>query len=132
MAAPESERREPTLVRLSIDPAPGRLRETLAAVDEGLGDLEAPTLSRVRLILSEIVGRSTEGRGEIHIEIAVLPEIIRIELAGQGLALPEHPSFQHGEARPSFPLWVLSDLADHWGVDRRRAEPGIWLLLGRA
>ena len=125
-----SERREAALVRLSVDAAPQRLRENLAKVNEALGDVELPTKRRVRLIVSEIVGHSTEG-DEIGIEIVVMSETIRIELAGRGLALPDHPSLHHSEASPSFPLWVLNELADHWDADRRQGERGIWLLVGR-
>lgn len=100
-------------------------------MDKWLGDVETPTLHRMRLILGEIVGRSIEDRGEIRIEIVVLPESVRIELVGRALVLPEDPD-HHGETRSAFPDWVLNDLADRWGVDRRHAEPGIWLLVDRA
>ena len=123
-----SERREAALARVSIDSAPRRLRETLERLDEGLVDVELGTRRRVRIIVSEIVGHSTED-DEIRLEVVVLSETIRIELDGRGLALPDHPSFQHDESNGSFPSWLLTELADHWEVDRRR--PGIWLLVGR-
>lgn len=125
-----SDRREAALARLSFDAAARPLRETLAKVNEALGDVEPSVKRRVRLIVSEIVGHSMED-AEIRVEIVVLSETIRIEIAGRGLALPNHPSFHHTEAPASFPLWVLSELADHWEIDRRQSERGIWLLVGR-
>jgi hypothetical protein len=129
------ERREAPLVRLAIDPAPRRLRQTLALVDERLAEVEAPTLRRVRLILSEIVGRSAEppsASGDpIHMEIDVLHDSVRIELAGGSLALPEAGAREQDYGRSPFPSWVLFDLADNWGIDRRQSEPGIWLLVDR-
>jgi hypothetical protein len=115
---------------VSFDSAPHGLQETLAKVNDGLGDVELSTKRRVRLIVSQIVGQS-KAECPIRVEIAVLSESVRIEFAGDGLALPDHPSFHHGEGNPSFPLSVLNELADRWGVDRRQAEPGIWLLLSR-
>jgi hypothetical protein len=126
------ERREASAVQLTMDPAPRRLREILERVNEGLGDVEPSTLGHVRLILTEILGRSVKDRGELRVEIVVLSESVRIELAGRGLALPDHPSFyDDDEDVATFPLSVLNEHADHWGVDRRQAEPGIWLLLPR-
>jgi hypothetical protein len=130
-----AERREAPLVRLALDPSPRRLRETLALVDERLADVESPTVRRVRLILSEIVGRSSQpqlaGRDPIRMEIELLRESVRIELAGESLALPDAGPRDPYDGRSMFPSWVLGDLADNWGIDRRRSEPGIWLLVER-
>ena len=130
-----AERREAPLVRVVIDPAPRRLRQTLAVVDERLAEVEAPTVRRVRLILSEIVGRSagprSAGGDQIHMEIEVLRDSVRIELSGKSLTLPEAGAREQDYGRSPFPSWVLFDLADRWGIDRRQSEPGIWLLVDR-
>jgi hypothetical protein len=132
---PVPERREAALVRLAIDPAPRRLRQTLAMVDERLAEVEAPTLRRVRLVLSEIIGRSSSpelaAKGPIRMEIELLNDAIRIELTGEALVLPEALARGRDEGRSPFPGWVLGDLAHSWGIDRRRAEPGLWLLVKR-
>jgi hypothetical protein len=130
-----TERREAALIRLTIDPSPRHLRQTLAAIDRRLAGLEEPTLRRVRLILSEVIGRSSlpvaAGPGPIVMQIDVVSDSIRIELFGPGLALPEPDTGKRGDGRAVFPGWVLADLVDNWGVERRRGEPGIWLLIAR-
>jgi hypothetical protein len=130
-----AERREAPLVRLAIDPAPRRLRQTLTQVDKRLAQVEPPTVRRVRLILSEIVGRSSQPRSHradpIRMEIELLRDSVRIELAGESLTLPEAGAREQDYGRSPFPSWVLFDLADKWGIDRRQSEPGIWLLVNR-
>ena len=133
---PDTERRQAALIRLTIDPSPRHLRQTLAAIDRRLAGLEEPTLRRVRLILSEVIGRSSlpsaAGPGPISVQIEVVSDSIRIELFGAGLALPEPDTGKRGDRRAVFPGWVLADLVDNWGVERRRGEAGIWLLVTRA
>jgi hypothetical protein len=125
-----SDRREEPLLRFALDPAPGRLREVLRELDWELVDLEPRSVERVRLALSEVLTRSTGNGDHIVIEIFVLSETIRIELSGPALALPEDLA-QPRDDGATFPSWLLSQLADGWGVDRRRSERGIWLLLER-
>jgi len=129
------ERREAALIKLAIDPSPRRLRQTLAAVDRRLAGLEAPTMRRIRLILSEVIGRSSQAagtrRGPIAMQIDVMSESIRIELFGPGLSLPEPDREPLAAGPPPFPGWVLGDLVDDWGIERRRGEAGIWLLVAR-
>jgi hypothetical protein len=130
-----SERREAALIRLTIDPSPRRLRQTLAAIDRRLAGLEEPTLRRIRLVLSEVIGRSwQQGAPTEHpiaMQIEVNNESIRIDLSGPGLALPQPDSGVPDEGRPPFPGWVLGDLVDEWGTERRGGEPGIWLRFAR-
>jgi hypothetical protein len=125
-----SERREEPLIRFAVAPEAGRLREVLRTVDWELVDLERSSVERVRLILSEILVRSITPDAPIGIEIFVLSETIRIELSGPSLALPEDLTSARND-KPSFPTWLLTELADSWGIDHRAQERGIWLLIER-
>ena len=125
-----SERREQPLLRFALHPSRGRLRQVLRELDWELVDLEPESVGRVRLVLTEVLGRSTDPDEHILIEIFVLSETIRIEMWGPGLALPEDLA-QPADEGASFPSWLLTELANRWGVDRRRHERGIWLLVER-
>jgi hypothetical protein len=125
-----SERREAPLIRFAVSPSAGRLREVLASIDWELVDLEYSSVERVRLILTEIVSRSTAQEAQIDIEIFVLSETIRIELSGPSLSLPEDLTAARDD-KPSFPTWLLRELADSWGIGHREGERGIWLLIDR-
>jgi hypothetical protein len=124
------ERREQPTIRFAVAPSKGRLHEALMKVDWELVDLEYSSVERVRLILSEILGRSTGRDAEIRIDIFVLSKTIRIELSGRSLALPEDLTARP-DAEPSYPSWLLTHLVDGWGIDQRESSRGIWLLLDR-
>ena len=119
------------MIRFAVGPSGGRLREALAEVDWQLVDLERSSVGKVRLVLTEILGRSTQRHEQVHIEIFVLSQTIRIELSGPSLAMPEDLGTPRDEGA-SFPSWLLTTLVDRWGIDHRKSERGIWLLLDRA
>jgi hypothetical protein len=127
---PTAERREQPTIRFAVAPSHGRLREALSTVDWELVDLERSSVERVRLILTEILGRSTARDAEIRIEIFVLSKTIRIELSGRSVALPEDLTAPP-DAEATYPTWLLTHLADRWGIDRRESSRGIWLLIDR-
>lgn len=122
--------REHPIVRFAIDRSSGRLRDALADVDWHLVDLEHSSVGRVRLVLTEILGRSAGGDEHIRVEIFVLSDGIRIELSGPSLALPANPGATPDD-ESTFPSWLLTELVDRWGIDDRRSERAIWLLLDR-
>jgi hypothetical protein len=95
-------------------------------VDWELVDLEHASVGRVRLVLSEILSRSA-GAEDIEVVISVLSETIRIELSGPSLALPEDLATTTG----TFPPWLLADIAERWGIDRRKAGRALWVLVER-
>jgi hypothetical protein len=122
--------REKPKIRFTVDPPQGRLREVLAEVDWHLVDLDHASVGRVRLILTEILARSTGRDEQIRIEIFVLSGGIRIELTGASLAVPANRGSQPDD-ESSFPSWLLAELVDRWGIDHRKQGRSIWLLLDR-
>ena len=125
-----AERREEPVIRFTVAPSGGRLREALETVDWELVDLERSSVERVRLILTEILARSTARDADIGVEVYVLSETIRIELSGDSLAFPEDLAAR-SDGEVSYPNWLLTHLADHWGIDQRASGRGLWLLLDR-
>jgi hypothetical protein len=125
-----SGRQEKPRVRFAVAPSRGRLREVLRKVDSELVDLERSSLGRVRLILTEILGRSTGRNEQVRIDVFALSEVIRIELSGPSVALPQDLA-AIPETGPTFPSWLLTDLVDRWGIDQHKSERGLWLLIER-
>ena len=117
-------------IRFAVAPSRGRVREVLQVVDSELVDLERSSLGRVRLVLSDILARSSGRDEHIRIEVFVLSETIRIELSGPSLALPQD-SARTAETEPTFPSWLLMQLVDRWGIDQRNSERGLWLHIER-
>ena len=130
------ERREPTMAEFEFGASPRTLREALAAVDAVLAGCDPEIKRRVRLLLGEIIGRSCNpGRdrsGTIRITLAILPSSVRVDLAGMALLVPEERGDPERDPASSFPAWVLTDLADQWGRDRRTGQPAMWFLVAQA
>ena len=129
-----AERREPVLAQVVVSPTPTKLRESLERVDSMLLDVEAGVRRRVRLLLGEVIGRSAspdvEPTASIKIEVAILPSAVRIDVSGDGLVMPNTRA-EGDSTRPSYPHWVLHDMADRWGRERRTDGFGMWFLLAR-
>jgi hypothetical protein len=125
-----SDPREQPRIRFAVAPSKGRLRAVLGALDWELVDLERSSVERVRLILSEVLVRSTGRDEQVRIDVFVLSDTIRIELSGPSVALPQDVAAMP-EAAPTFPSWLLTHLVDRWGIDHRGRERGLWLLIGR-
>jgi hypothetical protein len=125
-----AERREPVLAQVVVAPTPAKLRESLERVDSILLTVEDEVRRRGRLLLGEIIARSSnpdvEPTASIQIDVAILPSTVRIEVSGDGLLMPTGHS-----TRPSYPHWILTGLADRWGSDRRRDGFGMWFVLER-
>jgi hypothetical protein len=130
-----AERREPVLAQVVVTPTPARLRESLERVDSMLDGVETDVRRRVRLLLGEIIGRSSSPEAEpsapIQIDVAILPSTVRIEVSGDGLLMPDTTGGGGSSTRPSYPHWVLHELSDRWGSDRRTDGFGMWFLLAR-
>lgn len=118
------------MLGFAVNPSQSGLREALAEVDRQLVDLEHSSVGRVRLVLTDILGRSAKRSEQIRIELFVMSKTIRIELSGPALALPEDLVAGRDDD-PSFPSWLLTHLVDGWGLDHRKSERAIWLLVDR-
>ena len=114
-----------------VAPTKGRLREVLGELDWELVDLERSSVGRVRLILSEILARSTGRDQPVQIDVLVLSETIRVEVSGPSVALPQDVAAVP-ETAPTFPSWLLMHLVDRWGIDERNSGRRLWLLVARA
>ncbi len=131
---PSSERRETPTARLMVDPTPLKLRETLGLADAALASAPPAVARRVRILLTEVIGRSSDprrpARGPISIEIDITDTAVRVDLSGPALVTPSEPSEPGGADDALLPAWLLDDMADRWGVDaRRNSEPAMWFLV---
>jgi anti-sigma regulatory factor (Ser/Thr protein kinase) len=107
---------------LSLRPglrAPAEARRT---VSEGFRDLDPDTLSRLRLLVTELVTNSVRHADlaeDDAIELSVRQAEDRIRVAvtdpggGFGPALPPHPD---AERPAGWGLYLVDRLADRWGV----------------
>jgi len=117
-----------------VDPTPLKLRETLGRADAALASAPPAVARRVRILLTEVIGRSSDPRrqprGPISIEIDIMDTAVRVDLSGPALVTPGEPSEPGGADDAVLPPWLLDDMADRWGVDARmNNQPAMWFLV---
>ena len=120
-------------VELSIplsELAPRAARLVLAEII----DIPEPVLSVAQLLLSEVLSNSVREsklapNPPIRVRVSTGPRKIRIELedAGFGFTLPPSPGQLSEE---SWALYLVSYLADEWGVDRLGNATRVWFEIG--
>jgi hypothetical protein len=121
--------------RFEINSDPRKLRESLREVSDMWRWLEPGTARRVRLLLIELVGRSSDPRhhphGSIRLALRIHPEHVRIEASGPGLLIPSEPVRASRESERLFPPWVIEDLADRWDIDGPAHDLAVWFEIDR-
>jgi anti-sigma regulatory factor (Ser/Thr protein kinase) len=98
-------------------------------------DVSEPALPVAQLLLSEVLSNSVrESRlapnSPMRVRVTTDPGTIRIELedAGFGFTLPPSPGQPSEE---SWALYLVSYLADQWGIDRPDNATHVWFEIKR-
>lgn len=130
---PPPERRERPTAQFAVDPTPLKLRQTLSLADAALASVEPTVARRVRILLTEVIGRSSDPRrnpgSPINIEIGILEASVRVDVSGPDLLIPPKQGESAIAGDAVLPNWLLDDMADQWGVDARNSEPAMWFLV---
>ncbi len=119
-----------TEIRRSFEPdtgAPAAARRELEPLRSRVGD---KLLERCQLVTTELLTNSVrhaglEGGQEIDMEVRVLPGVVRIEVTdpGRGFDRAAVPVPEPGQAAAGgWGLWLVSELADRWGVEFGRSS----------
>jgi hypothetical protein len=129
------DRREPVDAVLFIELDPRLLRGSLERVRAALNGVEPETSLRVERLVGQLVGRASElprpGESMIQLRILVTPHLIRVQAEGPATVLPYYAD-AHPVPPGRVPTWVVDDLVDRWGPDRRHhGLHAVWFLLMR-
>jgi anti-sigma regulatory factor (Ser/Thr protein kinase) len=110
-------------IRRSLAPDLDATGDARRALDGFSGQLEEDVLERGALVVTEVVSNSVKHAGltaaqRIDLNIAVLPECLRIEVTDEGagfdpVVTPPDPSLRSG----GWGLLMVDQLTDRWGVD---------------
>ena len=125
--------RELDLVLPAVPASVPRARAALAA----LSDAVVPDrLDDLRLIVSELVTNSVrhaglDGGDAIDMRIELLADRIRVEIhdPGPGFEPPEAPTTMYQDS--GWGLYLVSKIADRWGIDDAAEGKTVWLELAR-
>ena len=118
---------------LRLDRGPDAAAKARRGLARLRGDLDAPLMETLRLLVTELVTNSVKHTGARTVELTVLvgSSALRTEVSDAG------PGFDPGKARlPSndhtgWGLFLVERLAERWGVDKAGGATKVWFELRR-
>jgi anti-sigma regulatory factor (Ser/Thr protein kinase) len=123
------------VIDLKLRPTPGAVPDARRALD-ALDDHVSPqTLDDLRLLVSELVTNSVRHAGlaqsqAIELKVKLLPETVRVEVNDQGSGFQPTPRTAQSDDQSGWGLYLVSRLADRWGVTSDGATR-VWFELDR-
>jgi anti-sigma regulatory factor (Ser/Thr protein kinase) len=118
---------------LSLDRGPGAAAKARRALAKLRGDLDAPLIETLRLLVTELVTNSVKHTGASTVELTVLvgnsSVLTEVTDAGPGFdpAKAGSPSDDH----TGWGLFLVERLAQRWGVDKDGGVTKVWFELRR-
>ena len=109
------------MIDLKLRPTPGAVPDARRALDALDEKVSARTLEDLRLLVSELVTNSVRHAGlkemqTIELKVKLLPETVRVEVNDQGTGFEPTPRSASSEDQSGWGLYLVSRLADRWGV----------------
>ena len=123
------------MIDLKLRPTPGAVPDARKALDALDDDVSAQTLDDLRLLVSELVTNSVRHAGleqsqAIELKVALLPETVRVEVNDPGSGFQPTPRTAQSDDQSGWGLYLVSRLADRWGVTSDGATR-VWFELDR-
>jgi serine/threonine-protein kinase RsbW len=121
---------------LSLSPGPRAPAEARRTLGEGFGDLDPDTLSRLRLLVTELVTNSVRHAGlgrddSIDLSVRRADGRIRVDVIDRGEGFrPKAPPRPYPDRPEGWGLYLVDRLADRWGVTGD-GETRVWFELDR-
>jgi anti-sigma regulatory factor (Ser/Thr protein kinase) len=109
------------VIDLKLRPTPGAVPDARRALDALDEEVSARTLEDLRLLVSELVTNSVRHAGlekmqTIELKVKLLPDTVRVEVNDQGTGFTPTPRNDRSEDQSGWGLYLVSRLADRWGV----------------
>lgn len=123
------------MIDLKLRPTPGAVPDARKALDALDDQVSAQTLHDLRLLVSELVTNSVRHAGlvqsqAIELKVKLLPETVRVEVNDQGTGFQPTPRTAQSDDQSGWGLYLVSRLADRWGVTSDGATR-VWFELDR-
>jgi anti-sigma regulatory factor (Ser/Thr protein kinase) len=114
------------MLTIELPPTAQAVPAARAALDVLRGRVSGPALEDARLLLSELVTNSVRHAGldeEQRIEVAarVANGVLRVEVRDEGPGFVETSRERQASSDSGWGLYLVSRLADRWGVQRGSA-----------
>jgi len=109
------------VIDLKLRPTPGAVPDARRALDALDEEVSGRTLDDLRLLVSELVTNSVRHAGlaemqTIELKVKLLPDTVRVEVNDQGTGFEPSPRNDSSEDQSGWGLYLVSRLADRWGV----------------
>lgn len=120
-------------IKLNLEGGPEAAVNARRALGRLRGELDAPTLEGLRLLVTELISNAVRHAGAPTVELLVFvtPPAVRVEVVDHG------PGFQPEQRRANqsteggWGLFLVGRLADRWGVAREERATRVWFELER-
>ena len=121
-------------LNLKLDRGPGAAAKARRSLARLRGDLDAPLMETMRLLITELVTNSVKHTGAQTVELTVLVgnSSVRTEVTdgGPGFDLARTGSLTSDQT--GWGLFLVERLAERWGVDKDGGATKVWFELSRA
>jgi anti-sigma regulatory factor (Ser/Thr protein kinase) len=114
------------MLTIELPPTAQAVPTARAALEALRGRVSAPALDDARLLLSELVTNSVRHAGleaeqRIGVAAGVVDGMLRVEVRDDGPGFVETSRAREASSDAGWGLYLVSRLADRWGVQRESA-----------
>jgi anti-sigma regulatory factor (Ser/Thr protein kinase) len=119
---------------LKLDRGPGAAAKARRALARLRGDLDAPLMETLRLLVTELVTNSVKHTGARTVQLTVLVghSSVRTEVTDAGPGFDPAKTGSPSDDHTGWGLFLVERLAERWGVDRNGNGTRVWFELSRA
>jgi anti-sigma regulatory factor (Ser/Thr protein kinase) len=118
---------------LSLDGGPEAAAHARRALSGLGGQLEAPVMETMRLLVTELVANSVRhaGADAVALKVAVGRGAVLVEVRDEGPGFEPSPRTAGQDDASGWGLYLVDRMADSWGVAREDSSTRVWFELKR-
>jgi anti-sigma regulatory factor (Ser/Thr protein kinase) len=118
---------------LRLDRAPGAAATARRGLARLRGDLDAPLMETLRLLVTELVTNSVRHTGAKTVELTVLVgrSSVRTEVTDAGPGFDPARTGSPANDHTGWGLFLVERLAERWGVEKAGRATKVWFELRR-
>jgi anti-sigma regulatory factor (Ser/Thr protein kinase) len=118
---------------LRLDRGPDAAAKARRGLSRLRGDLDAPLMENLRLLVTELVTNSVKHTGARTIELTVQvgPSTVRTEVSDAGPGFDPEETGTPADDHTGWGLFLVERLAEQWGVDKDGGASRVWFELRR-
>jgi anti-sigma regulatory factor (Ser/Thr protein kinase) len=119
---------------LRLDRGPGAAAKARRGLARLRGDLDAPLMETLRLLVTELVTNSVKHTGARTVELTVLVgnSSVRTEVTDAGPGFDPAKTGSPSNDHTGWGLFLVERLAERWGVDKDGNRTKVWFELSRS